>query len=171
MDHWEGLPGKVLGLWEYPINTFFGPAAVCYLDALAPGEEKNDKGETVLVGQPIRPEHLGNVRKGDIVILGSPYRGSGQPTLPAETSAWLADTGIKLLAVGYPGIAFESNAKAPAPHNSPTHRNMLGRNIPVCYPLVNIEQLRKDRAFYIGMPLNVERLEATWVRALAVEEL
>ena len=57
------------------------------------------------------------------------------------------------------------------PHNSPTHRNMLGNNIPVCYPLVKIEKLKKDRAFYIGMPLNVERLEATWVRALAVEEI
>ena len=34
-----------------------------------------------------------------------------------------------------------------------------------------IEKLKKDRAFYIGMPLNVERLEATWVRALAVEEI
>ena len=48
---------------------------------------------------------------------------------------------------------------------------MLGNNIPVCYPLVNIEKLKKDRAFYIGMLLNVERLEATWVRALAVEEI
>ena len=123
------------------------------------------------VGQPILPEHLPNVGKGDIVILGSPFRGPEQPTLPAETSKWLADTGIKLLAVGFPGINFESNFQAPQPHNSPTHRNMLGNNIPVCYPLVNIEKLKKDRAFYIGMPLNVERLEATWVRALAVEEI
>ena len=171
MDHWEGLPDGILGLWEMPLDTFFGPAAVCYLDQLEPVEREHDEGELVKVGQPILPEHLSNVRKGDIVILGSPFRDDGQPTLPAETSKWLADTGIKLLAVGYPGIRFESNFQAPQPHNSPTHRNMLGNNIPVCYPLVNVEKLKKDRAFYIGMPLNVERLEATWVRAIAVEEL
>ena len=170
MDHWEGLPDNVLGLWEYPIATFFGTAAVCYLDSITPVEQENDKGEKVMVGQPITPDHLDNVRKGDIVLLGSPFRGSEQPTLPKETTKWLADTGIKLLGVGYPGIAFESDFKAPAPHNSPTHRNMLGNNIPVCYPLVNLEKLKKDRAFYIGMPLSVERLEGCWVRALAVEE-
>jgi kynurenine formamidase len=171
MDHWEGLPDNILGLWEYPIDTFFGPAAVCYLDSLAPVETENEEGEKVKVGQPILPEHLSNVRRGDIVILGSPYQGAEQPTLPAKTSKWLADNGIKLLAVGFPGVNFESDFQAPAPHNSPTHRNMLGRNIPICYPLVNIEQLEKDRAFYIGLPLNVERLDATWVRALAVEEV
>ncbi len=48
---------------------------------------------------------------------------------------------------------------------------MLGNNIPVCYPLVNLDKLKKDRAFYIGMPLSVERLEGCWVRALAVEEV
>ena len=69
------------------------------------------------------------------------------------------------------GTVFESDFQAPAPHNSPTHRNTLGRNIPLCYPLVNIEQLEKDRAFFIGLPLSVERLDATWTRALAVEEI
>jgi kynurenine formamidase len=171
LDHWEGLPGDVKGLWELPIDTFFGPAAVCYLDSLAPVEKENDEGELVKVGQPVLPEHLPNVRKGDIVILGSPYEGKEQPTLPPETSKWLADTGIKMLAVGFPGVNFESDFQAPQPHNSPTHRNMLGRNIPICYPLVNIEQLTKDRAFFIGLPLSVERLDATWTRALAVEEI
>jgi kynurenine formamidase len=171
LDHWEGLPGEVMGLWEFPIDTFFGPAAVCYLDSLAPAETENEEGEKVMVGQPVLPEHLPNVRKGDIVILGSPYEGDEQPTLPPETSKWLADTGIKMLAVGFPGVNFESDFQAPAPHNSPTHRNTLGRNIPLCYPLVNIEQLKKDRAFFIGLPLSVERLDATWTRALAVEEI
>jgi kynurenine formamidase len=48
---------------------------------------------------------------------------------------------------------------------------MLGNNIPICYPLVNVEKLKKDRAFFIALPLSVERLDATWTRALAVEEI
>lgn len=171
MDHWEGLPDNVMGLWEYPLETFFGPAAVCYLESLGPVETKNDEGETVLQGQPILPEHLSNVREGDILLLGSPFRGNEQPTLPRETTEWLAkEAEIKLLALGCPGIAWESDFQTEQPNNSPTHRNMLGNNIPICYPLVNIDKLKKDRAFYIGMPLSVERLEGCWVRALAVEE-
>ena len=173
MDHWEGLPDGILGLWEMPLDTFFGPAAVCYLDRLEPVEEENDEGEQVKVGQPILPEHLPNVRKGDIVILGSPVprrraadAGGGNEQM-ARRHGHQAPGG-RLPRVG---VRFESDFQAPQPHNSPTHRNMLGNNIPVCYPLVNVEKLKKERAFYIGMPLNVERLEATWVRAIAVEEV
>ena len=45
MDHWEGLPDGILGLWEYPLETFFGPAAVCYLDQLEPVEQEDEEGE------------------------------------------------------------------------------------------------------------------------------
>jgi kynurenine formamidase len=47
---------------------------------------------------------------------------------------------------------------------------MLGNNIPIAYPLCNIEQLTKERVFYYGVPLNVEKMDATWVRPLAFEE-
>ena len=77
---------------------------------------------------------------------------------------------IKLLAVGYPGVMWESAYQADEPHNSPTHRNLLGNNIPIAYPLCNIETLKQDRCFYMGVPLNVEKMDATWVRPLAIEE-
>ena len=105
------------------------------------------------------------------MLINSPVRGMEQPWLPSETSLFLAlEKKIKLLAVGYPGIQWESAYQADDPHNSPTHRNMLGNNIPIAYPLCNIEQLTKERAFYYGVPLNVEKMDATWVRPLAFEE-
>jgi len=171
IDHWEGLPDNIMGLWEYPLETFLGPAAVCNLAALKPVEKKDEKGETALRGQAITPEYLSNVEKGDIVLMCSPYRDAEQPYLPAETAEWLYSRGIRMLAVEMPGVVWETAPKAPQPHNSPTHRNMLGNNIPITYPLVNIHELKKDRVFYIGFPLNIERMEATWVRAIALEEL
>lgn len=170
LDHWEGLPEKVLGIWEYPLETFMGPAAVCDLTSVRPVEGENDKGEIVNKGQDISPDHLSNIQTGDIVLMWSPYRGSEQPILPAETAKWLADKKIKMLAVEMPGVNWETNAQAPQPNNSPTHRNMLGNNIPITYPLVNVSTLTKERVFYIGLPLSVERLEATWIRAVAFEE-
>jgi len=171
IDHWEGIPDTMIGLWEYPIESFMGPAAVCNFENLKPVEKKNEKGETILQGQAIKPEHLSNVEKGDIVLMCSPYRDNEQPYLPAETVEWLAKKEIKMLAVEMPGVMWETNFQAPQPNNSPTHRNMLTNNIPITYPLVNIHTLKKDRVFYIGLPLNVERMDATWIRAIALEEL
>ena len=171
IDHWEGIPDTMMGLWEYPLETFMGLAAVCNLSKLKPVEKRNDKGETVLQGQAIKPEHLSNVQRGDIVLMCSPYREAEQPYLPAETTKWMVQKGIKMLAVEMPGVSWESDFQAPQPNNSPTHRNLLGNNIPITYPLVNINKLKKDRVFYIGLPLSVERLDGCWIRAIALEEL
>jgi kynurenine formamidase len=174
LDHWEGLPDNVLGLWEYPLETFIGPAAVCNLNSLEPVEGKNDKGEKVLKGQAVTPDHLSNVQEGDIVLMGSDHGSdisdAAQPYIPRETAEWLAQKKIKMLAVQMPGLIFDTDYQAPQPNNSPTHRNMLGNNIAITYPLVNITSLKRDRVFYIGFPLSVERLDATWIRAIAFEE-
>ena len=74
-----------------------------------------------------------------------------------------------MLAVGGPGISWETNWDAPEPDNSPTHRAMTGNNIPIVYPLANIEKLKNDRVFFMSLPLHVERMEGTWVRAIAIE--
>ena len=76
-----------------------------------------------------------------------------------------------MLCVGVPGISWETNTQAPEPTNSPTHRAMTGNNIPITYPLSNVETLTKERVFFMSLPLNVERMEGTWVRAIAIEEV
>ena len=48
---------------------------------------------------------------------------------------------------------------------------MTGNNIPITYPLSNIETLTQERVFFMSLPLNVERMEGTWVRAIAIEEV
>ena len=75
-----------------------------------------------------------------------------------------------MLGVGVPGIRWETKQLDPEPDNCPTHRAMTGANIPIVYPLVNIEALNRDRCFFMSLPLNVERMEGTWVRAIAIEE-
>jgi len=42
--------------------------------------------------------------------------------------------------------------------------------IPITYPLANILSLKRDRCFFMSLPLNVKRMEGTWVRAIAIEE-
>ena len=114
---------------------------------------------------------MSNVRKGDIVLLGSAHTGDDTPWLEGDTAFWLAEEmQIKLLGVGVPGIGWETNTDAPEPANSPTHRAMTGNNIPIAYPFDNVHTLKQERCFYLGLPLNVERMEGTWIRAIAIEE-
>jgi len=170
IDRWTGLPEDYWGLWEYPLETFIGEAAVCNLECVKPIEGKDDKGETILKGDAITPDHLSNINSGDIVLMHSPHRGAEMPYLPPETSQWLADKKIKMLAIEMPGVAWEMDAQAPEPNNSPTHRNMLSNNIPITYPLVNVSTLKSDRVMYIGFPVSVEKLDACQIRAIALEE-
>jgi len=122
-DNWSGLPEGMLGLWDLPVDAYYGEAAVCILDDLK--------------GEPILPEHLSNVREGDIVLMGSRNRGKDTPWIHGDTAYWLAEEmKIKMLSVGVPGIAWETKPQDPEPFNCPTHRAMTGNNIPITYPLV-----------------------------------
>jgi kynurenine formamidase len=157
-DNWTGLPEGMLGIWDVPLDTYFGEAVVCNLDDVK--------------GGPILPEHLKNVREGDIVLMHSCHDGDDQPWIEGDTAYWLAEEmKIKMLGVGVPGIAWETKMHDPEPENCPTHRAMTGNNIPIVYPLSNIETLKQERVFFLSLPLNVERMEGTWVRAIAIEDV
>lgn len=186
ISHWKGVPTDMKGLWELPLDTFIGEAAVCNLDHLKPVEVIDqsdypkeytkrkffqltaDPGD--MRGQEILPDHLDNIQKGDIVLMTSPFKGLEQPWLSSRTVDWLIkDRAIKMIGFGYPGIEWQYDLKVAAPKNSPIRRMFLGANIPIVHPLVNIETLSSDRVFYYGMPLNIPKLEASFVRAVAFE--
>ena len=75
-----------------------------------------------------------------------------------------------MIGFGVPGIEWQYDLKLAAPDNSPIRRMLLGANIPVAHPLVNIETLTKDRVFYVGTPFNFVKSEASFIRAIALEE-
>ncbi|MDA0788239.1 MAG: cyclase family protein [Proteobacteria bacterium] len=183
ISHWAGVPKDMKGLWEMPLETFIGDAAVCNLKDLVPkaitdpSEYPKGAGSAMrsregdVRGQEIKPEHLDNIEKGDIVLMTSPFEGLEQPWLSTATCEWLInDRKIKMLGIGVPGIEWQYHLKEPAPNNSPVRRMLLGANIPIAHPLVNIETLKKDRAFYVGLPLRTVKAEASFIRAMAFEE-
>jgi kynurenine formamidase len=183
ISHWAGAAEGMQGVWEMPLETFMGEAAVCNLTDLTPqpmkepgeyplGQGYNMRGkEGDVRGQEIKPEHLSNIEEGDIVLMTSPFTGLEQPWLSKPTCEWLInDRKIKMLGIGVPGIEWQYDLKIAAPNNSPIRRMLLGANIPIAHPLVNIETLTKDRVFYVGMPLRTEKMEASFIRALALEE-
>ncbi|MGI9322421.1 MAG: cyclase family protein [Pseudomonadales bacterium] len=184
ISHWAGIPADMKGLWEMPLDTFVGQAAVCNLNQLAPKEitdpadYPHGKGFRVkskagdIRGQEILPEHLAQIQQGDIVLMTSPFDGLEQPWLSPQTVQWLIDDRkIRMLGLQASGIEWQYDLKAPAPANSPIRRMLLGANIPIAHPLVNIDAIKADRVFYFGLPLNMPKFEASFIRAVAFEAL
>jgi kynurenine formamidase len=182
ISHWKGTSPDMKGIWEMPLETFIGEAAVCNLAALSPkaiedsseypvGEGWNMQSKPGDVrGLEILPDHLDNIQKGDIVLMTSPFSGLERPWLSARTTEWLIkDRQIKMLGMGVPGIEWQYDLKVPAPNNSPIRRMLLGANVPIAHPLVNIENIKADRVFYFGLPLNFPKFEASFIRAVAFE--
>ncbi|MCW4020938.1 MAG: cyclase family protein [Candidatus Bathyarchaeota archaeon] len=138
---------------EMPIEAFLGGAIVLKFSFLKPKD-----GE----GQPITPAHLGKVKEDDIVLMWSPYGGDERPYISPEAVKWLAERPVKMVGVQNVGVE--------APHGSmATHKNLLGNEIPLVEGLVNLEKICKERVFYIGLPLRVASLDASWIRAIALE--
>lgn len=182
ISHWLGASPDMKGLWEMPIETFMGEASVCNLSHLAP--RVLGEGETYPLGEgyslsskvgelrgvEIKPEHLGNVAKGDIVLMTSSHQGLEQPWLSPATVAWLIeDREIEMLGLSATGILWQYDLKVAAPDNSPVRRMLLGANVPIAHPLVDIDQLKSDRVIYVGLPLRMNKFEASFIRAVAYE--
>ena len=74
-----------------------------------------------------------------------------------------------MLGLSASGVDWQYDGKVPSPDNSPIRRLLLGANVPISHPLVNIETIKSDRVFYFGVPLNMSKFEASFIRAIAFE--
>ncbi len=148
---------------DFPAATFVGPAI--RLDF----RHKE-------VNEPITVQDFqaaGEVREGDIVIMWQgrehQYRtphSHDRPYVTAEAAEWLAlDRKIKLL--GTDSSGFEVRGVK----NHPNHHLFFkaGVDIPVIECLCNLGQIPNDRFFFVGMPLPVKGLDASPIRAIALE--
>ncbi len=139
---------------EMPIETFIGEALVLKFDFLKPINGS---------GQPIRPDHLGGVKEGDILLMWSPFRRDEMPYISSDASRFMVERNIKML--GVQNIRVEESYEEMA-----THKNLLMNDIPIIENLVNLEEVSKSRVFFIGLPIKIRGLDSSWIRAVALEE-
>ncbi len=139
---------------EIPLEIFIAEAVVLNLTALKPLGGK---------AQPITATHLRNVKRGDIVLMWSPYNGDEAPYISPEAAQWLKEKGIKM--IGVQGIQVEASGSVVS------HVTFLGNGIPIIEGLENLNELRRDRVFYIGFPMKIAGIDSSWIRAVALEPL
>ena len=126
---------------------------------------------------PISTDDLrkaGDIREGDRVILWEGrdrlYRQKGshdRPYVTEEAGEWLVlDRKIQLLGTDASGFEVRGGGK-----DHPNHRLFLGHDVPIVECLRNLEALSQDRFFFVGLPWSVSTLDASPIRAIALEGL
>ena len=148
---------------EFPPDTFMGPAIK--LDF-----RHKEKNEAITLAD-IRA--AGEVRERDIVILWEGrdrlYRtpeSHSRPYLTEEAGEWLVhDRRIKLLGTDSSGFEVRGGDK-----DHPNHHLFFkpGNDVPVVECLRNLEAIPEPRFFFVGLPIPVEGLDASPIRAVAL---
>lgn len=149
---------------DFPPSAFIGPAI--RLDF-----RHKETNEAISLSDILA---AGDVRVGDIVILWEGrdklYRtkdSHSRPYLSEEAGVWLVlDRKIKLLGTDSSGFEVRGGDK---PH--PNHHLFFkaGTEVPVVECLCNLEKIPKDRFFFVGLPIPVKGLDASPIRAIALE--
>ncbi|MBM4333108.1 MAG: hypothetical protein FJ117_18140 [Deltaproteobacteria bacterium] len=117
----------------------------------------------------ISPEYLKGkgVRQGDIVVIGNcPYKDDEKISMTDAAARWLAEVGIKLLAMDF-SYNIEENFSELG--RMTAHVELLSRGIPLIEGLAHLDQLKTERFFFIGLPYRVKGCDAWPIRALAIE--
>ena len=141
---------------EFPPEAWWGEAVFINLAKLPPKAK-------------VTPELLKEkgVRKGDIVLIGnSSYKDEEKITMTDAASYYLAEVGIKLLAMDF-SYSIEENFSELS--RMKAHVELLKRGIPLIEGLAHLDQLKEDRFFFMGLPSRVKGCDAWPIRAIAIE--
>jgi kynurenine formamidase len=141
---------------EFPADAWWGEAVFINLAKLPPKTK-------------VTPELLKQkgVRKGDIVVIGNcPYKDDDKISMTDAASYYLAEVGIKLLAMDF-SYNIEENFSELG--RMKAHVELLSRGIPLIEGLAHLDQLKAERFFFMGLPSRVKGCDAWPIRAIAIE--
>lgn len=102
-----------------------------------------------------------HVKEGDIVLLHSSIKGEEAPYISRETAEWLSQH-IKMLGID-DTINLEESYEIMA-----SHKYLLGKGIPIIEMLSNLDKVAGKRFTYIGLPLKIQGLDSSPIRAIAI---
>jgi len=137
-----------------PLERYMGEAVVCDMDHRA--------------GREVTPNDLINagIKTNNIVLLRCGLE-KEKPYLGFDALDWLINTKIK---------AFGSEHVDHSPPNTPFGKNdgdgrLLLAGIPYIDAVTGLHQITKSRVFFIGLPFKMQRITASWTRAIVLEEI
>ena len=140
-----------------PLDSYLGEAVACNFT-------HKQAGEAVTADDFRRA----GIESGDIVLAwGCAEYADNKPYIGVEAMDWLIETRIKLLAIEYldfapPGTPFgRENGDA----------RLLLTGIPIVDGPTGLDQITRERVFFMALPVKLQRVTASWTRAIAFEEI
>jgi arylformamidase len=137
-------------------------------------------GEAVVVdcsrkkaNEPITPADFEKAGVGTgerVLILGPVPEVSPVPYLSSESAKWLVKHKTKLLALQNCMEYLPEEIHGHLPEDKHNAVLLFKSGIVRVDAITNLEKLKRKRVFLIALPLNFGRLEASWTRAIAIEE-
>jgi len=141
---------------DFPVDTWIGEAVVC---------DFSDK--TLVKGEryELSPKDFGKVKKRDIVLIRGSLPYSDAPTMTEAAAKCLIDKKVKLIGGLEPFNGVISTDELRNIHNM-FHEN----DIILVQGMINLNQIKKERVFFIGLPMRIRGLDASTIRAIVLEE-
>ena len=137
------------------LESYLGEAVYC--------DFSDRKGGDTITAEDFQRE---GVKQGDGVLIRTDAELRGDlPYMTNESLDWLIATGIKLLASGGNLLYGETY-----PDHLGAEKKLLECGIPTIDALYNLSEIRKKRVFFIALPVKMQRVTASWTRAIALEE-
>jgi kynurenine formamidase len=152
-----------ISLDQIPLENLMGEAALVNLP--------NKKEKEGITASDLE-EHGKHIKEGDIVVLNTGWykkRGPGEtwqenfPYITKEAAEWLVNKKVK--GVGTDTVAIDMFGSP----DFAAHHTLFAVDIYVIEELYNLDEIGKDRFFISIMPLNIPGVDASPVRAIAIE--
>lgn len=150
---------------QVPLEDTFGDAIVIDVS----DKPKEQPATAAMLQQQL--EKTGEVVKaGDIVLIRTWPDEWNAPgfhdfaVLDRSAAQWLVEQKVKAVGVDAPNIDTGVDMQRPC------HMTLLSRGIGIIENLTRLDQLSKTRFFFMGVPLYIEGLTGSPIRAVAIEE-
>lgn len=111
------------------------------------------------------------IKEDDIVLLGnSPHSAVDRCYLARRGAEYLVEKKVKMAGVDDTVFGENPEYRHKVFEKYHTHDLLLSNQIPLIEGLANLNELRKERFFFIGLPAKMGGLESFPIRAVAIEE-
>lgn len=151
---------------DTPIGAFIGTLQLLNLEFLPENHE--------LTVADLEKAGLDKVKPGDIAgIFGKHKGGYHDPAndkrvrLNVETMQALVDRGIRAVLMDNSTLSLETGKEA----CQQMHRVFLANNLPIFENFYDLDKLKHDRVFFLGLPLPFKDLDSSPIRAIAFEPI
>ena len=159
--HWD-LEWKDVA--DLPVSSYMGRCVMLKITDIEPASK-------ITSAHMDKVDH-GRVRKGDIVLVDTPYHlppfsypeKEIRPYVNAEMGQWLVGKGVKCV-----GFADSVDIETNVPEFKEFHAVTMAHDICFIEVMENFDELQRDVFFLVAAPLPFKGLDSCPVRAIAIE--